>query len=134
MAIPSVRVILTTGRTIGQGKAIESGKTSQEYIDSTAVCELHESVLQRIGVKNGELICVRTACGAVCVRARTNSQSERKDLAFMPVGPYANVLVGGDTAHLGMPDLKHIEAEVSRADGMVLKSPQELLSSIIMEG
>ena len=64
-----LRVTLITGRTIEQGVGKEQGKTSQEYLESVAVCFVDPQDLKQLGIKEKTNILVSTKYGSVVVRA-----------------------------------------------------------------
>ncbi|MHC1579059.1 MAG: molybdopterin dinucleotide binding domain-containing protein [Candidatus Alkanophagales archaeon] len=122
-----VRVKLITGRTIEQGQNLEN-KLSEEYQRAVAVCELSEDDMREIGVSEGENVKVKTQFGEVVVVAKKAGGSP-KGVAFIPMGPWANAVIGGDTGGVGMPQFKGIEAEVEKTDERVL-SVRELMRSL----
>jgi formylmethanofuran dehydrogenase subunit D len=44
----------------------------------------------------------------------------KEGIAFMPMGPWANALVSGDTHGAGMPSYKGIDAEIEKTGEKVL--------------
>ncbi|MFQ6129477.1 MAG: molybdopterin dinucleotide binding domain-containing protein [Candidatus Hadarchaeaceae archaeon] len=113
-----MKVILINGRTTKQGASLEMGKTSEEYSNDVAVIMMNESDMKKISVKEGEHVEVRTKFGSAVVRC-IESRIDR-GIAFMPYGPWANILIGGDTQGTGMPDYKGVEAKISATDKDIL--------------
>ena len=113
-----MKVILISGRTTKQGTSLEMGKTSEEYSNNVAVIMMNENNMKKIGVKEGEHVEVKTKFGSVVVRCGES----RIDcgIAFMPYGPWANMLTGSDTRGTGMPDSKGVKATISATDKDVL--------------
>ncbi len=104
---------LITGRTPEQGKGLHVGKDSDVYREATAAVMMGEGDMAHLGVKEGQIVRVRTAAGQVEVPVRAESLPE--GLLFMPMGPMANVLIGTGTEGTGMPHFKGLEAEVEAA-------------------
>lgn len=113
----TLKVTLITGRTISQGIAREGRKKLKEYMESAAVCELDPEDLRKLGVKEGEPIRVKTSYGAVVVSAKVSTQAPHPGIAFIPMGPWANEVIGQDTDSIGMPSFKGVEAEIEPAPG-----------------
>ncbi len=133
MTSVGVRLLLVTGRTVRQGRALESGKLQQEYMDSVAVCEVDRTTLRVLGVTDGGPVRVETIHGSVVVRCRVREGVD-PGIAFMPCGPYANAVTGGHTATTGMPEFKGIDAVVLPAPGEGVPTPEELLRAQLEEG
>jgi len=109
-------VILISGRTIEQGTNLEN-KLSEAYKNAVAVCELSEEDLKKLGLKGdgSERVRVRTAAGEVVVTAKKGA-GYPEGIAFIPMGPWANAVVSGETKGAGMPFFKGIEAEIEKTD------------------
>lgn len=116
-----LRVTLTTGRTLAQGATREGMKTLNEYVRAAAVCELDPGDMEKLGVKEGDLVRVTTKHGSVIVRATISTQAPHPSIVFMPIGPWANVLIGAETDSIGMPSFKSISAEVEPAPGETIQ-------------
>ena len=109
-----MKCILITGRTAEQGTSLELGKTSQEYHDAVALVFLNEEDMKELGVGENASIKVSTKFGSVVVRCKKGELD--RGIAFIPLGPWASAIVGGDTEGTGMPKAKGIEAEVSKSE------------------
>jgi len=125
MTAKSVRVLVTSGRTLGQGRAIEKGKTSQEYVDAVAVCELGTTAFEALGIEEGDVVVVRSENGKTVVKSKLN-EDVQAGTAFMPCGPYFNALVGSYTQQTGLPEFKAVEATVSPAPNSKVLSIDEM--------
>jgi len=101
---------LITGRTVQQGVNVDA-KMSADYQQAAAICEMAPAALERIKVKDGAQVLVRTTFGGVVVTARGNPGNP-DDLIFIPLGPWANAVVNPDTGGVGMPGFKGIAATV----------------------
>jgi len=120
----TLKVTLITGRTINQGVNLEN-KTSSDYKDATAFCELSSKSAGLLG-KPGSNVRVRTAYGDVVVKLMENNGNP-DDLAFIPMGPWANAVVDPDTKGCGMPGFKGIPAEIEGTNDKIL-SMKELIA------
>ena len=113
----TLRVTLITGRTINQGVTIEN-KTSSEYMEATAYCELNSNDIARLG-KQGSNVRVKTEHGEVVVKLKENSGNP-DGVAFIPMGPWANAVVDPDTKGCGMPGFKGVPAVIEPTDDRIL--------------
>ena len=113
----TLKVTLITGRTINQGVTIEN-KTSSDYMDATAYCELNPKAAQALG-KPGSNVKVMTKFGEVVVKLKENNGNP-DNIAFIPMGPWANAVVDPDTKGCGMPGFKGIQAEISATNEKIL--------------
>ena len=113
----TLKVNLITGRTINQGATIEN-KTSSDYQEATAYCELNSKDVALLG-KTGSNIRVRTKHGDVVVKLMENNGNPDK-LAFIPMGPWANAVVDPDTKGCGMPGFKGVQAEIEITNDKIL--------------
>jgi formylmethanofuran dehydrogenase subunit D len=104
---------LITGRTAEQGHGLHEGKHSEVYRRAVSLVEMNQEDMTRLGITEGRMVRVRTQAGEVQVPARAGALPSR--LIFIPMGPVANVLVGGDTDASGMPSFKGLAAEVELA-------------------
>ncbi|KXB04053.1 hypothetical protein AKJ47_00970 [candidate division MSBL1 archaeon SCGC-AAA261G05] len=109
---------LITGRTSDQAKGLEHGKTTQEYRESAAVVFLNDKDMEELGLDENSPAKVTSEFGSVTVK------SKRRDLErgviFMPLGPWSNMLIGGDTKGTGAPQTKGVKVEVSKSDEEIL--------------
>ncbi|MEM2924381.1 MAG: molybdopterin dinucleotide binding domain-containing protein [Methanocellales archaeon] len=106
----SIKVKLISGRTIAQGSNVEN-KTSDEYFNAVARCELNSRMLEKLGVKDGDDVKVKTEFGEVVVKAR-KCDGNPDYIAFIPMGPWANKVTNPYTGGVGMPGFKGVEAEI----------------------
>jgi len=126
-----LKVILVTGRTMPQALASESLKTKVDYTRAAAICELDPTDLMALNVREGAPIQVRTDHGSVVVYAMSSTQSPHPGVAFMPVGPWANQVIGPNTDGVGMPSYKGVPAEVEPAEGETVLDAVSLLRKSI---
>jgi formylmethanofuran dehydrogenase subunit D len=110
-----IKVTLISGRTINQGTGKEHGKTSQEYYENVATCEIDPEDLKTLDIKNGTSIKVSTEHGTVTVKAIESKRGPHPKIIYMPYGPWVNVIVNPTTHGTGMPSYKGIPAEIEPA-------------------
>jgi len=125
MSSGSVKVLVISGRTLGQGRAMEKGKTTSDYESAVAVCELDATAMEALGIKDGEAVVVQTELGRTTVRAKLNKDLH-PGIAFIPLGPYFNSLLDSYTQHTGMPGFKSLHASIVAAPGASIPSVEEL--------
>ncbi|MCX9025724.1 MAG: tRNA CCA-pyrophosphorylase [Candidatus Methanoperedens sp.] len=113
----TLKVTLITGRTVNQGANLEN-KTSSDYQEATAYCELNSKDIGVLG-KSGEKVRVKTKHGEVIVKLKENNGNP-DGLAFIPMGPWANAVVDPDTKGCGMPGFKGIQAEIDVTNDKLL--------------
>ena len=117
--MPSIEVILITGRTIRQGSQIETNRFSKDYADVAAICFMNPDDMAEIGVKEGSNVKVTTEAGSVVVRASAYKGNPR-GLAFIPLGPWANAIIPAKTRSTGMPFFKDLKAIIEPTDEPIL--------------
>ena len=112
------KVNLISGRTIVQGQNLDN-KLSEAYFNEVATCELNGSDMEKLGVAADERVKVKTNFGEVVVKAKEKAGTP-EGVIFIPMGPWANALVSGDTHGAGMPSFKGIDAEIEPTEEEVL--------------
>ncbi|MHA1943978.1 MAG: molybdopterin dinucleotide binding domain-containing protein [Candidatus Thorarchaeota archaeon] len=130
MSAVGVKAIVTSGRTLKQGRAMEIGKLSSDYFKEVSVCEMDKATFEVLGIEEGDSVRVETIHGEVIVKSRLDRRAE-PGVMFIPCGPYANAITGADTEGTGMPDYKSIEAQVFAAKGKSVLSVKELLAKMV---
>ena len=131
--IPSLKVTLLSGRSLGQGRSKVIGKFSDEYFRNVAVCELNPEDLKSLGISPGQNVKITTKTGSVVVRSAIASQVSQRGIIFMPYGPWVNMVIGSETHGTGMPAMKGVEAEVTGASDEKLLDLRTLVSQIAGE-
>jgi len=121
-----MKAVLITGRTLAQGQSKEHGKTLAKYMEACAICEMDDSDMATIGVKQGDNVKLTTEFGSVVVKA-VKAKSPTKDIVFVPYGPWANMLTGPETQGTGMPHFKGLEVEVKHAPTEKVLGLEELI-------
>ena len=102
--------ILITGRTRAQGDGLHQGRDSEAYVRATRLVEMSEEDMAGLDLDEGARVFVSTPIGAVEVPVTKGNLPQ--GMLFMPMGPTANLLIGGETDSTGMPTFKGASAEV----------------------
>jgi formylmethanofuran dehydrogenase subunit D len=113
-----MRVIINTGRTVVQGTHVDK-KNSTEYSHEASMIRMNPVDMMKIGVETGEHV-TASADGVSLTLQACEDNTLDEGMAFLPLGPYANYLVSGITHSTGMPDFKHISADIKPTDREVL--------------
>lgn len=122
-----LKLTLLTGRTIEQGRGKEFGKLSKEYQESASICELDVDDMNHFGIRDNENVTVITDFGSVVLKAKESIRSPHKGIAFIPYGPWANVVMDPQTHGSGMPSYKGIPAEIVKSRDRRVLNIKELL-------
>ncbi len=131
-----MKIIVNTGRTVSQGSFVDI-KNSGEYSRETSVIRLHPYDLLNLDIEEGDNVLATVKeideTGNERYLSVVLKTCEDENLepgtAFLPLGPYANYLVPGNTHGTGMPDFKHTIAEIVPTDKEVT-SVGSLMQSI----
>ncbi len=121
---------LITGRTVAQGEAMEKGKNLENFSRACASVELDPNDMVKIGVSEGDTVKIETPAGSVAVKAVKSKDVPHEGIAFMPLGPWANTLVGSGTDGTGMPPFKGIKATVVPAPDDKVLGTEELVETL----
>lgn len=106
-----MELILITGRTRRQGLNLVRGKSGDEYWDEIKKVGISSEDLEALGIKEGSRLVLETGYGKMTGIARVDEGLPR-GMIFVPQGPLANRLIGGDTQGTGMPDYKGLYVKV----------------------
>ncbi|NYT06597.1 MAG: molybdopterin dinucleotide-binding protein [Methanomicrobiales archaeon] len=106
--------VMNTGRTITQGRHIES-KGGKTYSEETSTCRMHPFDMMEIGVDEGDHVAVSTSSGRVVLKV-TASEDVREGTVFVPYGPFANHITPPGTHACGMPDYKGVLVAIEATD------------------
>jgi formylmethanofuran dehydrogenase subunit D len=103
-------LILITGRTLAQGRALHGGKDPAEYGSATSLVEMNAEDMAALGLEGGQSVLLRTRFG----QAEGTVQAGRlpRGIVFLPLGPAAGQLVAQETEGTGMPLLKGLSITV----------------------
>jgi formylmethanofuran dehydrogenase subunit D len=113
--VAKIKATLISGRTINQGTSKEYGKTSREYYENVAICEIDPADLKVLGIKDGANVRISTEHGQVTVKATESKRGPHPKIIYMPYGPWVNAIVNPTTHGTGMPSYKGIPAEIEPA-------------------
>lgn len=130
MSRVGVEALLTSGRTLKQGRAMELGKLGPEYLKEVAYCEMDTVTLESLGLEEGDPVLVETQYGSVIVSSKVDRRAE-PGVVFIPCGPYANAVIGSETESTGMPKFKGITAQLFAAKGKTVLDVEKLLKKMV---
>ena len=121
-----ISVRLISGRTAVQGQNLDS-KLSEKYFIEVARCDMNGNDMEKLGVAKEDNVKVTTAYGAVVVKAKQDD-GDPEGVVFIPMGPWCNAVISGDTHGAGMPSFKGVDATVEKTTEPVL-SVKELMQT-----
>ena len=127
--MPSLEVVLLTGRTRRQGVGLEAGKLSEIYHEATTQIRLDPKDLEKLKIEPGDIVEVSTEHGSVVLRAEASPRAS-EGIGFIPYGPWANLVIGGDTDSTGMPTMKGLNATVTPAPEKQVLTLKELFAEM----
>lgn len=127
--MPNLEVVLLTGRTRRQGVGLEAGKLSEIYYEATTQIRLDPKDLEKLKIEPGDTVEVSTEHGSVVLRAEAAPRAS-EGIGFIPYGPWANLVIGGDTDSTGMPTMKGLNATVTPAPEKQVLSLKELFAEM----
>ena len=119
-----ITVNLITGRTIQQGVSMEAGKEKEDYMKSCGIIELDAVDIAKLGIWKNTNVRVTSDFGSVIVKAIEATQGPHPGLGWIPMGPWANMVVNTNTYSTGMPTFKGTPVIVEPA------ANEQVLSSI----
>jgi formylmethanofuran dehydrogenase subunit D len=122
--------ILITMRSVAQGKAAESGKTNEAYKQAVGICEIDPEDMGRLGIEEGATVKVSSAHGEVFVKAVKSMNTPHRGLVFIPMGPWANSIIGSGTDTTGMPPFKNLRVQVEVAEDRKVPGAVELIKQV----
>ena len=93
-----------------QGDGLHQGRESEAYRSATHLVEMNHEDMSLLGISEGDIVSVSTSDGRTAVPVAAGDLP--RGMIFMPMGPAANLLIGGATASTGMPSYKGQIAEV----------------------
>ena len=122
LAAPECGVVVVTYPDIFQTEAgLKHGKFSREYQELSAVIVLDSGDMAKIGVKDGDLVEIKSEVGVVVVRAK-GSEKEHPGIGYMPEGAWAYILGASPVtppastlALTAPPSMLALSAKVSRS-------------------
>jgi formylmethanofuran dehydrogenase subunit D len=93
---------------------------SREFFKATSVCSVSEKDYNSLGITQGKNVLVTSLFGQAVLSARADSGLP-PGMTFVPMGPWANALVGPDTGGCGTPQFKGVEVNIEATDDSVLE-------------
>ena len=118
---------MISGRTLAQGAGCEN-KMSPDFFKSVAICHLSEKDFRSLGLSDGKNVLLKNEFGQVVLTAKADAGLP-ESMVFLPMGPWANVIVGKDTEGCGTPHFKGLKVEVAATNLPVLNI-RELFSDM----
>jgi len=125
-----LKVVIITGRTIDQGKAIEGKKISEDLPNIAATCELCPEDMEKLKIKEGETVRLRTDYGENIFIAKP-SKSLDVGIVFIPMGLWANRVISPNTGNIGMPSFKGVGGTLTAAPGEKPSTPKEFIRDLL---
>lgn len=121
--MPAIELNLISGRTIQQGVSMEHGKEKHAYTLACGIVELDPEDFKALGIYRNTNVRVKSDYGAVIVKAIEAEQGPNPGLCWIPMGPWANMVVNPRTYSMGMPTFKGVPVTIEPApDEKVLDS------------
>lgn len=114
--MPKIALNLITGRTIQQGVSMEGGKEKPAYRDACGIIEIDPADFKRLGAWRNTNVRVTSQYGSVVVKATEATQGPHPGVAYIPMGPWANMVINPNTYSTGMPTFKGTPVEVEVAE------------------
>ena len=110
-------MILIPGRSQKQGTSLNEGKLKDQYQEVTSTAELNEKDMNRLKLKDGDKIRLKSKVGQIVVTCKSKKDEDLPaGMIFIPYGPPSSELMEGDTAGSGMPLSKHMEVEITKVN------------------
>lgn len=109
---------MISGRTLAQGASCES-KMSLDFYKAASYCSMSEDDLGSLALSKADNVLISSDFGRVVLQAHKD-EGLPNGLVFIPMGPWANVLVGPDTGGCGTPQFKGVPVEVTGTKDRVL--------------
>ena len=125
----SLELILTTGRSLKQGIAMEKSKLGESYELEAGGIELDVNDANSIGASKGDILNVQSDFGQLYLPCRL-SRNQHPGIAFIPMGPWANSLIDPQTHGSGMPSYKNIKIQISLAPNKEKSTIKEFLTQL----
>ncbi|MBP2146488.1 formylmethanofuran dehydrogenase subunit D [Methanofollis sp. W23] len=114
--MPEIELNLISGRSIQQGVSMEAGKEKPAYTKACGIIEMDDADFKRLGAWRNTNVRVTSEYGSVVVKAVQTTQGPHPGLAFIPMGPWANMVISPKTYSTGMPTFKGVPVTVDVAE------------------
>lgn len=112
----TITLNMITGRTIQQGVSMESGKEKPDYMKACGIIELDPSDIKKLGIWKNTNVRVTSEYGSIIVKAIEATQGPHPGIGWIPMGPWANMVVDINTYSTGMPTFKGTKVTVEPAE------------------
>ncbi|NMB85448.1 MAG: molybdopterin dinucleotide-binding protein [Methanothrix sp.] len=122
-----MRAIMISGRTLAQGANCES-KMSEDFFKAASSCHLSKEDYDLLGLSDGKNILLKNEFGKTVLSPRVDD-GLRKGIVFVPMGPWANILIGPDTGGCGTPQFKGVEIDIEATNSPIMDI-RELFGSV----
>ncbi|WP_214019831.1 formylmethanofuran dehydrogenase subunit B [Methanoculleus sp.] len=109
-----MRVLITSGRTIAQGRKLYY-KDTPGYSHETGRCFVNPFDLLELGAAAEDPLLLSTETGEEVFIA-TPSEDLVSGTVFIPCGPHANAILHANTRGTGAPDYKWLEGTLARSE------------------
>jgi len=116
--VVDMKAIMISGRTLAQGASCES-KMTNDFFQAASVCSLSEPDYKALDLDEGKNVLIGNQFGQAVFSARMD-KGLPSGIIFIPMGPWANTLIGPDTGGCGTPQYKGVEVEVNPTDSPIL--------------
>jgi len=91
---------------------------SPDFLKAVSVCQLSKEDYSTLALCEGRNVLLKNEFGQIVLVPKVDA-GLRQGMVFIPMGPWANVLVGPDTGGCGTPHFKGVEVEVEATDASV---------------
>jgi formylmethanofuran dehydrogenase subunit D len=122
-----LKAVMISGRTLAQGASCEC-KMSEDFFKAVSTCSISEEDYSALALSEGRNVLIENEFGRAVMSFRVDSGLP-PGMIFIPMGPWANVLVGPDTGGCGTPHYKGVTVDVEATDEPVL-TERELFRGI----
>jgi formylmethanofuran dehydrogenase subunit D len=109
---------MISGRTLSQGASCEQ-KMSTDFLRAVSICHLSEENYRLLDLCEGKNVLLKNEFGEAVLTPKIDAGLPN-DMVFIPMGPWANILVGKDTGGCGTPQFKGLEVDVAATNSPVL--------------
>ncbi len=109
---------MISGRTLAQGANCES-KMSPDFLKAVSLCHLSKEDYESLCLSEGKNVLLKNEFGETVLLPQVDAEL-RRGMVFIPMGPWANVLIGPETGGRGTPQFKGVEIEVEATNSPVL--------------
>ena len=101
---------------------------SLDFFKAASICHLSEKGFKSLELSEGKNVLIKNEFGQVVLTAKKDAGLP-DNMVFIPMGPWANVIVGKETGGCGTPHFKGLEVEVAATNSPVLNI-RELFSGM----